>query len=101
VELLTVFIRLDCECGYRRVANAEFTGSRWVPMGKARRMMRFEPDNVSGHALGDPGEVERVWLACPSPRCRRRYSYRSDTWNARMNQAAQLGRSVLVLGVDL
>ena len=69
-------------------------------MEMRRRVVRGER-NASGHDLADPGVVERVWLTCPSERCRRRYSYRSDTWNARMNQAAQLGRSVLTLGVDL
>jgi hypothetical protein len=100
VELRTWRIRIDCECGYQRVAHANYVSGRWLPEGN-KHQTRHGRYNVSVHSFSSDGTVERIWLECPNPRCNRRYSYRPARWNARMNQAGERGRTTLTLGIDL
>ena len=81
VEMRSWIIRLDCECGFHRVATVNYVQGRWLPQGNKLAGRRSDY-NASTHSLAGDRSVERVWLRCPNPRCDRHYSYRSDNWNA-------------------
>jgi hypothetical protein len=90
------FVRLDCECGYRRVTRfVRHTGlglTYWAVDWNGGRK-RFANDDIFG--------TNSTEIRCPNPRCGRKHSVSRQRLQERLDSAVRYGRKVLVLGDDL
>lgn len=90
-----ISIRLDCKCGYRRLAR--FTRSEgcddWFPA-----LVGWPIEECAG---GAGGASIRYRIRCRSEHCGGDYQLRIDKLEGRLDQAAKYQESVLVLGVDV
>jgi hypothetical protein len=96
LQTLDDHVRLDCECGYRRVTRfVRHTGlglTTWAVDWNGKR---------KGLAFDDIFGTNSTEIRCPNPRCRRKYSVSRQRLQVRLDQAARYGRKSLVLGEDL
>jgi hypothetical protein len=105
-------LRLDCECGYRRVAQIYRFRGKWWPHEPRSIQATLEQQRAIRAALEQQRAIPAYtpmmnvifsedWydVTCPGRRCNRRYRYRRETWEARINRAVRSGQRVLVLGV--
>jgi hypothetical protein len=113
-------VRLDCECGYRRLARFKrwdagcwgVTKETYPPKRRSWTFERVWPGEVvsespSGEKWYVDPRISRLavpgalLIECPAPRCKRTHKYRDDVLERALDSAVKYGRRVLVLGVDL